>query len=88
MRDGRMKSSNIASLGESGLIRRTRKILGNFPGVIRGIGDDAAVLPFTKKEYLLFTTDAVREEVHFTLKKRPTIPTTRPLFGSGGKRLP
>lgn len=53
-----------------GLIGRIEKILGNFPGVIQGIGDDAAVLPYTQKEYLLFTTDAVREGTHFTLSKK------------------
>ena len=59
----------LQHIGEHGLIERTKQLLGNDPRVIRGIGDDAAVLPYTQKEYLLLTIDAVREGVHFTLKK-------------------
>ncbi len=37
-------------------------------GAIVGIGDDAAVLSFSKNNYLLFTTDALVENFHFSLK--------------------
>ena len=33
--------------------------------IIKGVGDDAAVIKFNNKEYLLFTTDSLVENVHF-----------------------
>ena len=39
--------------------------------MIKGIGDDAAVLPFSKSEYLLFTTDMLAEDTHFTRRMPP-----------------
>jgi thiamine-monophosphate kinase len=39
------------------------------PKNIIGIGDDTAVLPYNKKNYLLFTTDTILDEVHFKLSK-------------------
>lgn len=38
------------------------------PNVVRGIGDDAAVVTPTKGHELVFTTDLVAEGVHFDLK--------------------
>jgi len=34
-----------------------------------GIGDDAAVLDYSKNEYLLFTTDTIVDGVHFKIKE-------------------
>lgn len=57
----------IAELGEFGLIDRLNRDLIAVPEeVICGIGDDAAVLPAQQKD-LLFTTDMLVEEVHFSL---------------------
>ncbi len=39
--------------------------------VIKGIGDDTAVLPYTKSSYLLLTTDMLAEDVHFTRRMKP-----------------
>lgn len=78
---------SIASIGELGLIQRIKKILGDDPRVIRGIGDDAAVLPFTKKENLLFTVDAVREGTHFTLKQSTFYSQKATPFQIGWKAL-
>jgi thiamine-monophosphate kinase len=61
----------ISELGEFGLIERLAKHKMKQPGTILGIGDDAAVLgrPKTKdhrpQTYLLITTDALVEDVHF-----------------------
>ncbi|MFH0771485.1 MAG: thiamine-phosphate kinase [Candidatus Omnitrophota bacterium] len=58
----------LSELGESGLIRR---LAGNIkPGkdVIKGIGDDCAVIRITKDKYLLVTSDMLIEGVHFDLK--------------------
>jgi len=78
---------NLSQVGETGLIQRFRRILGEGPGVIRGIGDDAAVLPYTQKEYLLFATDAVREGVHFILKKGPFYTSPATPYQIGWKAL-
>ncbi len=67
----------INQIGEFGLIERIRKKLNVGANqrfariqdqVIRGIGDDAAVLPYTKNKYLLLTTDMMAEDVHFMVR--------------------
>jgi len=78
---------DLHKIGEFGFIQRVKKILGNFPGVIQGIGDDAAVLPYFKKEYLLLTTDAVREGIHFTLGKKGFYSKKATPFQIGWKAL-
>jgi len=58
---------NLASIGEFGFINRIKnKIPGN-PGVILGIGDDAAVTTMTPGMMLLTTTDMLAQGVHFDL---------------------
>ncbi len=62
-----MKIKDIG--GEFGLISRIKKSMGLFSkDVVAGIGDDAAVLKHGNRHYLLFTTDALVENVHFSLK--------------------
>jgi thiamine-monophosphate kinase len=57
-----MRINNIG--GEFALIERvTRRI--DDPRVVVGIGDDTAVLEYTDKEYLLYTTDMLVEGDHF-----------------------
>lgn len=69
--------SRLCDIGEFGLIELLRKRILHLRGlksrqrVIQGIGDDAAVVPFTSDRYLLFTTDMIVEGVHFTLKDAP-----------------
>ncbi|MBI2658159.1 thiamine-phosphate kinase [Candidatus Woesearchaeota archaeon] len=59
----------IKLLGELGLIERIKnKVKPYQKGVVRGIGDDAAVLEYDKNNYLLFTTDSLVEGVHFSVK--------------------
>lgn len=55
----------IRDIGESALIERIAGKIITDASVIHGIGDDAAVLKFTKDKYLLFKTDCVVEGVHF-----------------------
>jgi thiamine-monophosphate kinase len=57
----------VSRLGEFGLIERLAKHQPKLPGTIVGIGDDCAVLQ-GKKTYLLLTTDALVEGVHFQRK--------------------
>lgn len=53
--------------GEFELIKRlTAKINDN--NIIKGVGDDCAVLKYTKDKYLLVTTDMMVEDDHFSLK--------------------
>ncbi|MBF0489441.1 MAG: thiamine-phosphate kinase [Candidatus Omnitrophica bacterium] len=56
----------LSQLGEFGLIDLIRKQLKVDSRVIRGIGDDTAVLPYSKDKYLLLTTDMLAEDIHFT----------------------
>ncbi|MBI3035357.1 thiamine-phosphate kinase [Candidatus Woesearchaeota archaeon] len=58
--------------GEFGLIERIKKKTNLYSEdseeVIVGIGDDAAVLNYNKNSYVLFTTDMLVENDHFSLK--------------------
>ena len=40
-------------------------------GVIKGIGDDTAVLPFSKDKHLLYASDMIVEDVHFKKTDAP-----------------
>jgi len=63
----KMKIKDIG--GEFGLIERINKSIKLFSkDVVAGIGDDAAVLKHDKNNYLLFTTDMLVENDHFSLK--------------------
>lgn len=58
---------NLKDLGEFGLIDRITKGIKIDRSVIVGVGDDAAVLEFGKKEYLLLTCDMLVEDVDFKI---------------------
>ncbi len=56
----------IDKLGEFGLIRDLAFLLPEGEGVVKGIGDDAAVVGGWKRgRYLLIATDSIAEGVHF-----------------------
>ena len=59
----------IRDAGEIGLIARMAKGIRTDRSVIRGIGDDAAVIKWTKNKHLLYTCDMLIEDVHFELSK-------------------
>lgn len=62
-----MKISSIG--GEFGLIERIRRKTRLYSkDVVVGIGDDTAVLEYDKNNYMLFTTDSLIEDIHFSLK--------------------
>jgi len=63
----------ISKIGEFGLIERLRRSLKTDPSVIKGSGDDCAVLKFDKNNYLLFTCDMIVEGVDFTPKEKPQL---------------
>jgi len=56
----------IESIGEFGLIRELSCLLPDGEDVVRGIGDDAAVLKVRGRDsYLLIATDSIAEDIHF-----------------------
>ncbi|MEI8011973.1 MAG: AIR synthase related protein, partial [Candidatus Omnitrophota bacterium] len=59
---------NVARIGEFGLIETLKTYQNLLPRVVKGIGDDAAVLKVRGGRYLLFTTDMLVENVHFTCR--------------------
>lgn len=58
-------------LSESDLIKRIAGKIKTDTSVVCGIGDDTAVLRYTKGKYLLFTTDMLIEDVDFTQEAQP-----------------
>jgi thiamine-monophosphate kinase len=59
----------IKELGEIALIERLARSLKRDSSVLVGIGDDAAVIRWTKKEHMLLACDMLIEDVHFRLKE-------------------
>lgn len=62
-----MKKDKLIDLGEQGIIalfESLSKDLPSFPQIVKGIGDDTAVLDMENK-YLLITSDVLIENVHF-----------------------
>ena len=57
----------LSQIGESGLIELLTGGFSCGPEVIRGVGDDTAVLKTNPGNSLLFTTDMLVEGVHFSL---------------------
>ena len=56
----------IESIGEFGLIEELSSLLPDGEDVIKGIGDDAAVLKGRRRDsYLLIATDSIAEDIHF-----------------------
>ncbi|MFH1190017.1 MAG: thiamine-phosphate kinase [Candidatus Omnitrophota bacterium] len=71
----------LKDLGEIGLINRISRKIKLDASVIRGIGDDAAVIAgVSRGKYMLFTCDMLVEGVHFTRSKAAP-------FGIGWKAM-
>lgn len=69
--DKNQQRTNIAQLGEFGLIEHlTKQFDITQPSTIKGIGDDAAVLDFKDKKAVV-STDLLIEGVHFDLAYMP-----------------
>lgn len=62
---------NLNKIGEFGLIKKFRKMIKLDASVIRGSGDDCAVISFNKDKYLLLTCDMIVEGVDFYPGERP-----------------
>ncbi len=61
----------VSRIGEFGLIDRLKKFQNLTSGVVKGIGDDAAVLPLDSRRHLLMTTDMLIEGGHFLRSTPP-----------------
>jgi thiamine-monophosphate kinase len=63
----------VSELGEFGLIERFRKSIKTDASVIKGSGDDCAVIHFDQDKYLLFTCDMIVEGVDFLSDTKPEL---------------
>ena len=71
LKDKNEERTSLAELGEFGLIKHlTDQIKLTHKSSVKGVGDDAAVLKFEKKQVVL-TTDLLVEGVHFDLSYMP-----------------
>ena len=61
----------LKRLGEFNFIKTIAKGCINHKSVIKGIGDDAAVVKLKKNSILLFTADMLIEDVHFLRNQPP-----------------
>ena len=71
----------IKDLNEIDLIKRLSKNFRLDKTVIKGPGDDAAVLRWTKDKYLLFTCDMTIEGAHFDLRRATPFQIGRKALG-------
>jgi len=53
--------------GEFAFIKRVTGVSYRDPAIVRGVGDDCAVLEYTSDKYLLVTVDMMVENSHFSL---------------------
>lgn len=71
LEDKNQQRTSLADLGEFGLIQHlTENVKTTHNSTVKGIGDDAAVLEFNKKQVLV-STDLLIEGVHFDLSYMP-----------------
>jgi thiamine-monophosphate kinase len=61
----------VSEIGEFGLIERLKRRIKTDSTVIKGSGDDCAVLKFDKTRYQLFTCDTIAEGVDFKPDDNP-----------------
>jgi thiamine-monophosphate kinase len=61
----------VSKIGEFGLIERFKKVIKTDSSVIKGPGDDCAVIKFNKDNYLIFSCDMIVQDIDFTLKDAP-----------------
>lgn len=61
----------INKIGEFGLIERFKKSIRTDSSVIKGSGDDCAVIKFSRDKYLLYTCDMIVEGVDFSSNDNP-----------------
>lgn len=65
------KGLALSKIGEFGFINVIKRLITTDNSVVRGIGDDAAVLRFNQNKYLLLTADMLIEDAHFKRNMEP-----------------
>lgn len=63
----------LKDLGEFSLIEKFRKAIKLDSSVVKGSGDDCAVIKWDRKNYLLFTCDMIVEGVDFLADTKPEL---------------
>jgi thiamine-monophosphate kinase len=63
----------LSDIGEFGFIENIAKNIRTGPSVLKGIGDDCAVLRHKKNKFLLFTTDMIADGIHFNKPSDPAL---------------
>lgn len=63
----------ISKIGEFGLIERFQRLIKTDSSVVKGSGDDCAVLKFSREKYQLFTCDMISEGIDFSLQDDPCL---------------
>lgn len=63
----------LKDLGEFNFIHRLKRHIRLSRQVIKGIGDDAAVIRYSKEKYMLLTADMLVEGKHFYRNARPEL---------------
>ena len=72
LEESNIKKTPISDLGEFGLIEHiTKSFYNKNKSTIFGVGDDAAVIEYSKDKYHLLSTDMLVEGVHFDLAYTP-----------------
>ncbi len=61
----------LKKLGEFGLIDLIKRMTKSSSGVIEGIGDDCAILPFNRQNFLLLSCDMLVEGMDFSRRDKP-----------------
>lgn len=70
-KDKASKRDSLETLGEFGLIRQLKhQWRSSSPWIVKGIGDDAAILKARRGQRLLISTDVFVEGVHFNLARQ------------------
>ncbi|HDM37614.1 MAG TPA: thiamine-phosphate kinase [Candidatus Omnitrophica bacterium] len=59
----------LKGLDEFELIKRLTSGLKKDSSIIKGVGDDAAIIKYKKDKYIILTTDILIEDVHFKIKE-------------------
>lgn len=72
----------IKELGEFGLLERITRRIKNDSSVIKGPGDDCAVIKFNRDKYLLATADMITQGVDFTDRDNPYLVGRKALAAS------
>ncbi|MBU4346371.1 MAG: thiamine-phosphate kinase [Candidatus Omnitrophica bacterium] len=72
----------VDRIGEFGLIERLKKSIKTDSSVIKGSGDDCAVIKFNQDQYLLFTCDTIVEGVDFRRQDMPYLVGRKALAAS------